>query len=372
MLETVREYALERLAASGRESDLRRRHAEYYLELATTIEDQRHDSPDAAALLDRLEAEHDNFRAAFAWAATAHQPELSLRLADQIHYFWRVRGHHDEGRQWLDEALRVPGPVPPDVRAAALNTAATLAFRQKDYGRSRIHWEQALTIYRTIGDAGGIARITTELAGVAVGEQDYPRAQELYEEGLRQCRRLGDHRMAALTVGNLAWVAVLAGDLDRGRSLAEQALPELRRLAEPDAVALNLYNLGRILLCQGHLDQAEPALAECLRTSQELHYREVVAVTLQAFADLAAAARRWRAAAQLLGAAERMLSELRIPLDPHERAAQERTVGALQAQLSTREFEAAREQGSGLDQERAIAMALALSVAGDAAPVGID
>jgi predicted ATPase/DNA-binding XRE family transcriptional regulator len=156
MLETIREYALERLEASGEEDMLRRQHAAYYLALAEGAEPQIQGA-EQATWLDRLERDHDNLRAALSWALAAGATEIGLRLAAALGEFWWPLGHVSEGRRWLAAALAGSGPATAAARAKALYRAGELAYGQGDYGVATTRLEESLTLYRDLGDKWGTA-----------------------------------------------------------------------------------------------------------------------------------------------------------------------------------------------------------------------
>lgn len=173
MLETVREYGLEQLVASGEAEPARRRHAAYFLGLVQ--EAQLHlRGPEAPSWLDRLEADHDNFRAALEWSL-AEDPEMALGLAAALWRFWWMRGHLREGRAWLERALQAGEGVAAPARAAALTAAGELAERHTDYAAASAWYEAALALWRDLGDTRGTATTLDGLAETAMRQGGYVR-----------------------------------------------------------------------------------------------------------------------------------------------------------------------------------------------------
>jgi predicted ATPase len=164
MLETIREYALERLEASGEAEAVRRQHTDYYLALAEAAAPQLHGA-EQRAWLDRLDAEHDNLRAALAWSQTVPSGAgVGLRLAGALSVFWFVHGHVSEGRKWLAVVLvREAGTLA--ARAKALIGAGYLAGFQEDNVAAHTHFEESLALFRKVGDKAGIAAALRGLGG---------------------------------------------------------------------------------------------------------------------------------------------------------------------------------------------------------------
>ena len=222
MLETIREYAAERLEESGEGEELRRHHAEHFLALAEEAEP--HLPADRREWLDRLDREHDNLRTAFDWFESSTETQDALRLAAALSRFWFTRGHLVEGRRRLESALRAD-ERPTAARAKALTKAAFMAGEN-----AAALAEEGLALTRKHGDAGGIAQSELALAS-AVAADDMARARELYEQSARRFRELGDEHHVLLATRSLAWACINLGDRDRGRALHEENLRRARELS---------------------------------------------------------------------------------------------------------------------------------------------
>jgi predicted ATPase/class 3 adenylate cyclase len=195
MLETIREYALEQLAASSEAGDLRRRHAGHYLALAEAAEPELRRY--TREPLDRLEHEHDNARAALDHLEVSGDLDGTLRLASAVWAFWFARGHVVEGRRRLDSTLAAD-PRPTAARARALVGSAALSFSESALARGRA--EEALEIYESLGDAWGVADARWALGGAASGERDFAAARDLWEQSRQEFLAVGDrYRFAAVT-----------------------------------------------------------------------------------------------------------------------------------------------------------------------------
>lgn len=225
MLETLHAFATEALEKSGESDAVRRTHAEFFTALAERAEPHLKD-PEQALWLGRLEAEHDNFRAALSWTE-GHDRELGLRLAGLLYMFWEVRGHVSEGRTWLEAALAKNADAQPAVRAKALNAAGVLARRQGDDAVAHTLLEESLAIYRALGDKERVASLLNNLAITAEIQEDYRAARSDFEEALGYYRELDDGWGMAMILNNLGNV-VLAQD---GPRAARPVRGELRRVS---------------------------------------------------------------------------------------------------------------------------------------------
>ncbi len=198
MLETIREYAAERLADSGEEEAVRRSHATYFLALAEALR-PRIEGPDGQAVLDRLEADHANLRAALGWAIERSETTRALRLAGALWKFWFVHGHLGEGREWLERALAAGGDQPSDLRSEVLYGAGCFAREQGDFVRARAYGEECLSCAQAGGDTIRTAMALFLLGTLSTIEGDLDRTQERFEASLAQFREAQhDHGIAMM------------------------------------------------------------------------------------------------------------------------------------------------------------------------------
>jgi predicted ATPase len=262
MLETIREFALERLAASGEAESIRRQHAMRFLALAEETAPRLTD-PDASAALDDLEREHDNLRTALAWTSDV-EPAEALRLAGTLAPFWEIRGYYAEGRTWLERTLAACPAAPDELRAEALDGIGRIARVQGDLAHAAAVLEEALEARRSLGDPPGLA-VALRSAGVAAFSQgDVARAALLNEEALALSRQIGDARGVAAALGNLAVIADEHGDLARAEALYTEVLERFRKLGDQRGIAATLDNLGSMTRLRGDLEQAERLHEEAL------------------------------------------------------------------------------------------------------------
>jgi predicted ATPase/transcriptional regulator with XRE-family HTH domain len=285
MLETIREYARERLAASGEEATLHRAHAVYYLALAEEVAPALA-GPEPGRWLARLEREHDNLRAALRWAQDSAEPALGLRLAVALTRFWHLRGHLSEGRRWLEELLACDGgghsTEMATVRAKALNAASALAWRQQgDHGRAAALSEESVALWRELGDKQGLARALGNLANALANlGGSHERVVTVVEESLSLWRELGDKAGIAFALTQLGQVFSERGDLQRATALLEEALALRRELRDKGGIAHTLNVMGIVFRHQGAYERATVLLEESLALRRDLRHRSGTAWAL--------------------------------------------------------------------------------------------
>jgi predicted ATPase/transcriptional regulator with XRE-family HTH domain/Tfp pilus assembly protein PilF len=282
MLETVREYGLERLETSGEAAAVQRAHATFFLSLVEAVEPHLI-GPDQVATLARLEGEHDNLRAVLRWACEHHEAAMGLRLAGVLWRFWQGHGYFGEGREWLEGVLALSERGDPDatpsVRAKALIGAAMLAFRQNDYERAAALSEESLALSQETSNPAGIADALNLRGLVADNLGDSHHAAALYEESLGLYRQLRATWSIAISLNNLGFLARDQGDYARASTFLEESLMLRRGLGDTWGIAQALTNLGRIAQDQGDYAGAAPLYEESLLLRTTLGDRQGIAIT---------------------------------------------------------------------------------------------
>ncbi len=268
MLETIHEYARERLTASGEEKALREAHLAYYLQFAERAEPELVGSKQKM-WLDRLAVEHDNLRAALGWTQEQGETERGLQVAATLWRFWLAHGRLSEGRDWLEKLLTDSPGAPTAIRAHALHGAGTLARVQGNYVRARALFDESMVLYRDQKDTRGCARVLNDLGSVAYHQGDYAGARALYAESLTLQQELGDTVGIANALGNLGNVAFEQGDYMQARTLLEKGLTLRRELGDTRGIAYSLSNLGGVTINLGDYEQARAWLEESLALHRE-------------------------------------------------------------------------------------------------------
>jgi predicted ATPase/class 3 adenylate cyclase len=282
LLETVRQYGLEKLEEAGEVAGIREQHLEWYLGLAERVEPELL-GPDQLGGLDELEREHDNLRAALEWAASgARDAEARVRLAGALQRFWSMRGHLTEGRAWLESAIEEsvesgdasPAPV------KAIYGAGVLAFYQGDYVRAVALLEHSLALSREGGDKVSTARALNRLALVHRNRGDYSRAITLLEESQVLCRATGQKWVLAQALHTLALAVRGLGDYDRATALLEESLPLWRETGDKSGLARSLASLGVVARLQRDFARARALHEQSLALNRELGHKYEIADAL--------------------------------------------------------------------------------------------
>jgi predicted ATPase/DNA-binding XRE family transcriptional regulator len=402
MLQTIQEYAVEKLEERGEAQEVRRRHALYFLECAEAIRPQL-DGPGQAEGLNRLEQEHNNLRVAVGWACDQGEIELGLRLAIASEYLY-MRGHRAEMSRWFEKLLTVEtakgNHVNPSLRAVALQLAASyassvqgntdraralteesialigqlrdtreIAYRlqgagqllgeQGDDARAIAVLEQALPMFKELDDKAGVGVVLLDLANIARARGEAARVIKLCEESLPLCREVGNTPYVSYALHNLGVAAWMLGDLDRARVLCEEALELNQQIGFEAERAEMLDSLATIVRDQGDLDQAEKLLAEGLRLCRTGTSRAgATAVSLEGMAGVAAARSRVERAGALFGAVHALRERTGSSIWPINRRHSERDLVAARQALGAARFTKAWEEGRAMTEEQAIDYAL--------------
>ncbi|HKG26946.1 MAG TPA: tetratricopeptide repeat protein, partial [Thermomicrobiales bacterium] len=409
MLETIREFGLERLAAEDDPVAARARHAAHFLDLAVASTDGLRGG-DQGMWLRQLDADHDNLRAALTWLLERRDSEAALRLATALWRYWEIRGYLREGTGWLERALAADGDVPAGLRASALNSLGNLVSYLGDPVRTRTAYEESLALRRELDDREGIADSLNNLGLLATDGADYARARALHEESLALRRALGDRRGLALSLNNLgdlataegdltrAWdlhqealavrrelrdlrgvayshnnlgaVAARRGDIETARSLLEEALNRFQELGAKAGLAEAQVNLGRVGLAQGNPRQTGRAFATALVLHAELGDLRGVAECLEGLAAIDDGRLPAAGRVRLLGAAATLRMAIGIPVPAVDRPRLERTTDLLRRRLDRDAFAAALDGGRLLAAEQAVAEAAQLATVIEGLAVG--
>jgi non-specific serine/threonine protein kinase len=399
MLETVRQYARDRLLEGGEGEQWRDRHLAYFLALAEEAEPKL-SGTQQRNWLERLEKEHDNLRSALTAAAGADAVS-GMRLASACSRFWLIRGYAREGLGWLSAMLEAgPNQEPTARRAKALGAAATTARALSDFSKARTLYEEALSlwrqlddqrgvgatignlgmvsynegdypvamarheeslaIWRALGDQKGIARTLMALGNVVYSQGDEVAAESLYEQSLAIERELGDQLAIAIVLNNLGMVAALyRHDYAAARPLHEEALALRRELGDRRGIAGSLTNLGTVAFEQGDYPSSRALLTESLAMRRDLADRLGMAESLEALAGLAFASGLPEPGARLCGHAARLRDEMGSPLPPWERLGYDRRIAAARASFGNdAAFDRAWQEGHAMTLDQALEYAL--------------
>ncbi len=398
MLETIREFALEKFEDSSDAEAIKRAHVEYFLALAEQAEPKLW-GPEDAACLDRLTREHDNMRAALSRALEFESAEPALRLAGALRWFWNMGGYYGEGRTWLEAALAKEGWDSAPARVKVLEGLGWLANQQGDldraeataeeglklsaeaglgkvvaadfqnvlgyaatrrgeYERAAELLEEGLALHREAGDTRGVAWSLGNLANVSSNRGNYERAKDLYEEGLALSRDLGGAELLGAYLISLGDEYLLEGNLARATELNEEAAQLYRKRGRRGLLQIALDNLGWAALIRGDLQKAEALHEESLVLCRELGDKLTGLESIEGLSCVAGAGGAAERAARLLGAAEALREAAGYQQATRTRALREPYVTAARARTDEKAWTTVWEEGRSMTFEEAIAYAL--------------
>ena len=400
LLETIRQYAQEKLHEFGEAAPMRRNHRDWYARLAEQAKAETLEARQGS-WFERLEAEHENLRVALGWSLDQQEAETAARIGAGIFRFWLLRGYISEGRLWMERALSGFSEKNA-VRAKALNVAVVLTIQQDDYKRAKtlaeesldlcreladrketgyalntLGWlahnegdyagavtffEESLALFRELGQKHDIALVLSSLGLTVLSLGEYERAAALCEESLAISRERGDPSSIASVLTNLGIITLARGDVERAKELCEESLARRKTLVDKGGCAHTLTILGRIALIQGDDERATACYKESLTLRLETGEKEGIATALEGLAAVAGMQGQPVRAVRLYGSAQSLRTMLGAPLTPIDRSSYEQTVAAVRVLLDEPTFLNAWTEGQAMPLVEAIAEAAQVKV----------
>lgn len=401
LLETIRQYALEKLAEAGELTESKDRHLSYFVDWAEMAEPHIL-GPEHLSWLESYESEHDNIRAALEWCKADDRNDFAgLRLAAACGRFWRVRGYLSEGRMHLSEALSQAGAQERTItRAHALTLLANLEYLQSDYPAMRpvaeeaisiwralgqegkagaantldllgelateegdyenapIFFEEAMNLYQELNDVRGISQIHMQFGWAAMRKGDYEHAQSHLEEFRRLAQLTGDSINLAYAFSGLGEVAVRLGQYERAISFLEEALVLDRERGDKWGTATLLGSLGWVALRQGNLKRMNELLGESLGVRREISDKGGIAWCLEKLAEAKYNQSQLEKAAKIFGHAHSVRVPIGSVIDPADQPDYNRIISGLRSSLGEAAFAALWAEGSAMQLEDVIDCAL--------------
>ena len=384
MLETIREYALELLAASGEEAAVRDRHAAYMLYLVEKAQPHLR-GHDQMRWRSRLEAERDNIRAAMAWLIKRREMERAGRLAAALWIYWDSVGRTAELHRWLTAVIQERERLSDPVLAAVLHSLGSINWMLGNSDEAEDCFESALQLWRRLGNREREAAALNNLGLVAGRRGEYDRAEDYFRASLAMTRETGDAWAVAITLSNLGWAALERGDIVEAIDRLTEALAAQEAAGDRSGLALTMSNLGAatlqrgdyaaaaqhfeqswalahesrdertavltlarralLALIQGDLEASRRDCFEALARWQELGYKAEMVEGLQVLAGVAAALRKPEVAARLLGAVAAIRAATRSPGAASVHPEFRRLIESARASLSPTAWQAAWQAG---------------------------
>jgi len=356
MLETIREFGLDRLGAAGEFEPLLRRHGVHFLQFAVEAEPHL-TADDQLEWLDRCDREHPNLRAALRWAIGAGEAVAALAAAGALWRFWQQRGHLAEGRTWFDEILAMPsGQEPTSARAKALIGAGGVAWWQQDREAAGAFYQQAVAIERQLGDPRRIAEALYNLSFVVAGD-DLDAATELLHESLDLFRRAGDERGVAEVLPMLVMGDAQAGKWHQVADSLEEVVAIWRRLGDRLHVAFDLVWLAFTYGKLGRREEGRSAALEALDLFGEVDNATGIGIALVDLAFLATWEGRHLDAVKLAGASESLRQRVGGPPGAIGGIMEGDPAAEARSHLSEEEAKRAWDEGLAMNVQQAVALA---------------
>lgn len=359
MLETIREYAREQLEDAGEWPDFRARHRDWCVDLAGRAEPNLRGS-DAEFWMAVLERDHDNLRAALSrcFERGSDDPEQGLRMANALMNFWYEHGHVSEMRDWLEQGLEAAPSASESVRARALYGVAGMARHQGHLEEAEIFAEDALALYRDVGNQGGIARVLGELGAILQRKGQNDRSEQCLREALEILRGIDDPERLSFTLVTLGVLQHIQGRLDEAAENYRESLDIGRQRGDKHAAATALVNLGEVAQLQGDMEKARSLFCESLSLYHQLHMDIAIAYSLEVLAGIDIAEGRATSALQLFGAADSLRELTGTPVESFNQERYQQDMEAARTALVEAEFSAAWNTGRELTPEEAVKLAL--------------
>jgi predicted ATPase/class 3 adenylate cyclase len=355
LLETIREYALERLEVSGEAEKLRRTHADYFVALGEQAEAHLRGGPHFASWLDRLEPEQANLRTALRWCIERGDVERGLRLGGAVWRWWFERGTLAEGRDWLDHLLQLAhGSARDAYLAKALNGAGVLAYYQEDYETAQVVLEESRMIWAELGDSLRVGACLHNLASVAIERADYGAAKRLHEDAL--LLRHGDKVSAALTLSTLGWLHVVEGNYAMAREVSSRSAEMYSELGDELSAVWPNINLGWASLRSGNAVAGRAMFSQCLVFLRDNGHQpsDDIFGCLDGLAAMAAAQGEPERALRLAAAADHQRGVLGRPASRSQRMLLDSSLQSVRETIDPRIAAAAWTEGEALSLDEAI------------------
>lgn len=352
MLETIREYALERLAENNQLELMQKRHAEYFLSLIERG-DAEHHGKNQAQWFKRFEAEHDNVREVLHWVLQSGNAELGLRMVPALSWFWDTRNTVGEGYAWGERILAIGDKVTPAIRAKALQKiGGRLAVVYGNHQRAEEMLEESVAILRDSGDQLGLAWALNHLSNVN-------KIEARAEEALALFAELDEKPGYAWTLNTLGELARSTERYEQAQTYYEESLALAEELGNGKLKATVLHNLAHAVFCVNDYEKANVLFSEALQIANELDGIILCVISIAGLASVAALSGRFETAATLYGYVEAAQEKVSFEIEPVDRYNLERGLAVLKDEMDSADFEYVLNRGRKMTMAQAVAFGLA-------------
>jgi predicted ATPase/class 3 adenylate cyclase len=355
MLETTRQYALEKLVESGEDQTDYNHHLAYFLQLAENAESQLI-GPDQTEWLNRLESEHDNFRSALGWSMQSGKKDEALQIAGALGLFWLKHSHFSEGRKWFGDILKSHPNASDRAKLKAWRWAGFMAFWQMDLVESRRIYTESLELEQALEDRWGIAFSLHMLANIASTEGDVKTARELHKKSMVISREIDAVWVLALSEFSLGDIEYNQGNLALAEEFSNEGLRHFRQLGEKFGMGRVLSNLGYIMCAKEDFFAAKNIFLEALRLLKELGDKEGLTLILNGLAGIFQNDREQILSTRLQGVVIAMEWEIgmKLSLSAMEKGMFDSTAKALKEAMGEQAYQTEFEIGKTLSLEDAL------------------
>src|SRR5574341_47711 len=359
MLETIHEYARERLSESGEGEAIHRRHAEYFTQWVERFKRDIRAGGQQYARFAWLNVEYANLRAALEWSLAGEQSELGLRMIGAIWPYWWREGHHIEWQSWVSRAEKASADAPPLVRAGLLRAKGSMLYAFNNRAEARHVLSEAVGLYRPSGDPYDTGMTLVELATASFGiVKEYVEAVASCQEGIALLRQIDEKGGIAQGLSSLGELARLQGDFDLAQSAYVECLAVAREIGDKLREEIMYNNLSLIALNRGEYDQAQQLQKQSLTLAVEIGNRAGSLHHIAFVASSMGGGGQPRRAARLMGANEALHGSMEIEMEASDQPEYERGVAMLRERLGEETFNALRAEGSVMSLDEAVEYAL--------------
>jgi predicted ATPase/DNA-binding CsgD family transcriptional regulator len=360
LLETIRQFALDRLAEASDVQATYARHIDFFVDLAERAEPLLR-GPHALDVVERLEAERDNFRTALEWGIEC-EPRMALRLAAALGWLWWLRSYHTEGRRWLARALHAD-PAPTPLRARALHAAGWLAHHQRDLEEAQTCFEESLSIARRMSDDWAVAWALHGLGRVAYFRNDPSNAHALGSESLAIAEKVNDRWLMAHALHLLGIAAYLQAEYATSRAYYQRSLAIRREIGDREGTSILQSLLGIVAIRQRQFDDARAHFIDAVNEMRGLLSGWGLSMNVATFAGLAGAQGQYADAVTLAGASAALRAAWQTPLIPLMEAIVEESLAAAREALGPMQYAECWATGQSMSAQEALAAVLAVTAA---------
>lgn len=354
MLEVVREFAFVVLRETGELDDLQKTHAEFFLALAEEAEPLLNGEK-GNELLEKLETEHDNFRAALGWSLK-NDGKTAAQIAAALRSFWLNRSHLGEGLRWGEAALQLTENTISEARLKLLTASGFILRNQGEFEAAQRSYEKGLTESRKLNNFFQICSNYQGLGAVAVLRKDYQAAQIFYREGLDLSRAANDETVTAYLLGSMVDLEMCQGNWSAARRLVEESLMLAQKIDNKRMLMTIYFNLGTIDYHENLYQKAASNFTESLRIAAAMNNKPGVSYALDGFAALAIRSGNPEQSAKLAGAAESLRQSIGYKTEPAEEIFRDKYLTETRTVLGREQFSALYLQGQALNSDEAAAL----------------